>query len=252
VLTEGVHSGDASGVVAESFRIARTLLERVDRAETGVVRDPAFHATIPKERREQARRAARVLGKTVHARFPMLRGMKPMAAKLDDLVLARTWRPALSVTGAAGFPSIDSAGNVLRPRTTFKLSLRLPPTVDGQQATARLKRLLEADPPYNARVTFEADWGATGWNAPATAPWLARAVDEGSRAGFGREAAWIGEGGTIPFTHMLGRRFPRAQFLITGVLGPQSNAHGPNEFLHIGCAKKLSVAVAAIVAQLPA
>jgi acetylornithine deacetylase/succinyl-diaminopimelate desuccinylase-like protein len=261
VLSEGVHSGNASGLVPSSMRIARQLLNRIDDPATGRVLDADFHADIPDERQAQARAAGAILGDAVWKQFPWVgcthgegSQLHAMPTTTDPVegILARTWRPALSVTGAAGFPSIDSAGNVLRPRTTFKLSLRLPPTVDGQQATARLKRLLEADPPYNARVTFEADWGATGWNAPATAPWLARAVDEGSRTGFGREAAWMGEGGTIPFTHMLGRRFPRAQFLITGVLGPQSNAHGPNEFLHIGCAKKLSVAVAAIVAQLPA
>ncbi len=140
---------------------------------------------------------------------------------------------------------------MLRPKTTFKLSLRLPPTVDGPRATERLRRLLEADPPYNARVTFEADWGATGWSAPATAPWLARAADEASQAAFGKPAAWMGEGGTIPFMNMLGAKFPKAQYLITGVLGPRSNAHGPNEFLHIDCVKRLSAAVAAIVTRMP-
>jgi acetylornithine deacetylase/succinyl-diaminopimelate desuccinylase-like protein len=176
----------------------------------------------------------------------------PTSTDPVEAILNRTWRPALSVTGAAGFPGIDSAGNVLRPRTTFKLSLRLPPTTDGERATGRLKRLLETNPPYNARVRFDADCGATGWNAPQTAPWLVSAADEASRAAFGREAAWLGEGGTIPFMNMLGERFPGAQFLVTGVLGPQSNAHGPNEFLHIACVKKLSLAVAAIVARLPA
>jgi acetylornithine deacetylase/succinyl-diaminopimelate desuccinylase-like protein len=167
-------------------------------------------------------------------------------------ILARTWRPALSVTGAAGFPSVDSAGNVLRPKTTFKLSLRIPPTVDGERATRQLKKLLTENVPYNARVSFDADWGATGWNAPETAPWLKRAADETSRSVFGREAAWIGEGGTIPFMNMLGEKFPRAQFLITGVLGPHSNAHGPNEFLHIPYVKQLTAAVAGIITQMPA
>jgi acetylornithine deacetylase/succinyl-diaminopimelate desuccinylase-like protein len=248
VLTEGVHSGDASGVVAESFRIARTLLERVDRAETGVVRDPAFHATIPKERREQARRAARVLGKTAHVRFPMLRGMKPMAAKLDDLVLARTWRPALSVTGADGLPLPAQAGNVLRPKTSLALSLRLPPGVDGARAGKRLKALLEAKPPYGARTRFDLSQSATGWHAPATAPWLAEAVDAASRRHWGKPAMWMGEGGTIPFMAMLGAKFPKAQFLITGVLGPQANAHGPNEFLHLDYAARLTAAVADVLA----
>ena len=152
------------------------------------------------------------------------------------------------MTGAAGLPSIDSAGNVLRPKTTLKLSMRLPPTVDGERATWAMKKALETDVPYNARVSFKGDWGATGWNAPTTAPWLKGLLDDASRSAFGRDAAWMGEGGTIPFMNMLGDFFPQAQFLITGVLGPQSNAHGPNEFLHIGYAKRLTEAVARVVA----
>jgi acetylornithine deacetylase/succinyl-diaminopimelate desuccinylase-like protein len=59
---------------------------------------------------------------------------------------------------------------------------------------------------------------------------------------------WMGEGGTIPFMAMLGQKYPQAQFLITGVLGPHSNAHGPNEFLHLGYAKKLTACVADVLA----
>jgi acetylornithine deacetylase/succinyl-diaminopimelate desuccinylase-like protein len=261
VLAEGVHSGNASGLVPSSMRIARQLLNRIDEPATGRVLDPMFHADIPAGRLAQAKAAGSILGEQVWRQFPWIGCSHGEAGQAHAMptttdpvegILARTWRPALSVTGAAGFPSIDSAGNVLRPKTTFKLSLRLPPTVDGELATQRLKALLEADPPYNARVSFNADWGATGWDAPETAPWLARAADDASRAAFGRPAAWMGEGGTIPFMNMLGARFPRAQFLTTGVLGPRSNAHGPNEFLHIDCAKRLSGAVAAIVAQVPA
>jgi len=162
--------------------------------------------------------------------------------------LNRTWRAALAVTGADGLPPTASAGNVQRPHTTLKLSLRLPPTVDGPRAAAELKRLLEADPPYRARVTFAPDQGATGWNAPPVAPWLAAALDAASQANFGRPAAYMGEGGTIPFMGMLGVKFPAAQMLVTGVLGPKSNAHGPNEFLHVPYAKKVTVATAMVVA----
>ncbi|HEX2650008.1 MAG TPA: M20/M25/M40 family metallo-hydrolase [Burkholderiales bacterium] len=248
VLEEGVHSGDASGVVPSSFRVARSLLQRVDDVETGAVRDPSFHAPIPEERREQARRAAEVLGREIHARFPFVPGMQPMAERLDELVLNRTWRPALSVTGAEGLPAPASAGNVLRPKTVLALSLRIPPTVDGERAAKHLKTMLEVDPPYGARVKFEAGQAATGWHAPATAPWLAKAVDEASKAHWGKPAMWMGEGGTIPFMAMLGAKFPKAQFLITGVLGPHANAHGPNEFLHIEYAKKLTAAVADVIA----
>ncbi|HUN91443.1 MAG TPA: M20/M25/M40 family metallo-hydrolase [Burkholderiaceae bacterium] len=260
VLTEGVHSGLASGLVPSSFRIARRLLDRIDDSTTGQVRDAAFHASIPDERLQQAHAAGAILGDAVWTQFPWVgcsHGAEPHAhaqpTTRDPVegILNRTWRPALSVTGGAGLPAIDTAGNVLRPRTALKLSLRLPPTVDAERATREMKRLLEADPPYGASVTFDADWGASGWNAPPTAPWLARAAAAASLGAFGREAAWIGEGGTIPFMNMLGTRFPAAQFLITGVLGPKSNAHGPNEFLHIGFAKRLTAAVAAVVAAVP-
>jgi acetylornithine deacetylase/succinyl-diaminopimelate desuccinylase-like protein len=260
ILSEGVHSGNASGIVPSSMRIARQLLNRIDDPATGRVLADAFHADVPAERMAQAHAAGAILGEQVWTQFPWIgcshgeggqAHAVPTSTDPVEAILNRTWRPALSVTGAAGFPSIDSAGNVLRPKTIFKLSLRLPPTVDGNEATATLKHLLEDRPPYNARVTFDADWGATGWNAAATAPWLARAADSASRAAFGRAAAWMGEGGTIPFMNMLGERFPRAQFLITGVLGPKSNAHGPNEFLHIEYVKKLSAAVASIVAEVP-
>jgi acetylornithine deacetylase/succinyl-diaminopimelate desuccinylase-like protein len=260
VLSEGVHSGNASGIVPSSMRIARQLLNRIDDPATGRVLAPEFHAGIPAERMQQVHAAAQILGELVWKQFPWVgcnhgpdahAHAMPTTTDPVEGILNRTWRPALSVTGAAGFPGIDSAGNVLRPKTSFKLSLRLPPTVDGERATHVLKRLLESDPPHNARVTFEEDFGATGWNAPATAPWLARVADEASRAAFGRDAAWMGEGGTIPFMNMLAGKFPKAQFLTTGLLGPKSNAHGPNEFLHIAYAKKLTGAVARIVAAVP-
>jgi len=261
VLTEGVHSGNASGLVPSSFRIARQLLNRVDDPATGRLLDDVFHARIPQERLEQARRAGDILGEQVWRQFPWVGcnhgpdghlHAQPTTKDPIEAILARTWRPALSVTGAAGLPSIDSAGNVLRPKTTLKLSLRIPPTVDAQRATQVLKQLLETDPPYSARVTFDPDWGATGWNATATAPWLKRAADAASLAVWGKDSAWMGEGGTIPFMNMLGEKFPQAQFLITGVLGPKSNAHGPNEFLHIPYVKKLTAAVSSIVTAVPA
>jgi acetylornithine deacetylase/succinyl-diaminopimelate desuccinylase-like protein len=171
-----------------------------------------------------------------------------MVSDHAEALLNRTWRPALSVIGADGLPAIANAGNVLRPKTDLKLSLRLPPPIDGEAATAAMKEVLETDPPYGANVRFVPDQGASGWNAPATAPWLASALEHASQAFYGKSAAAMGEGGTIPFMGMLGRQFPQAQFLITGVLGPKSNAHGPNEFLHVPYAKKLTACVASVLA----
>jgi acetylornithine deacetylase/succinyl-diaminopimelate desuccinylase-like protein len=263
MLSEGVHSGNASGIVPSTFRIARRLLNRLDDPDTGRLLLPDFAAEIPAERLAQAERAGEILGDAVWRQFPWVgcdhapdghstAQLHAMPTTTDPVegILNRTWRGALSVTGAEHLPGIANAGNVLRPKTSLKLSLRLPPTVAGEAAAAAMKRLLEKDPPYNARVHFEMDAAASGWNAPESAPWLVQAVDTASRLAFGKEAAWMGEGGTIPFMNMLGVRFPKAQFLITGVLGPGSNAHGPNEFLDIGYARKLSLAVASVVASL--
>jgi acetylornithine deacetylase/succinyl-diaminopimelate desuccinylase-like protein len=255
VLTEGVHSGNASGIVPSSFRVARRLLDRLDDPATGQLLPGEFSALIPDERRVQAERAGAILGETVWRQFPWAgcdqadgsTHAMPTTTDPVEAILNRTWRGALSVTGAEHLPGLASAGNVLRPKTTLKLSLRLPPTVDAAAASAALGRILEQDPPHGARVRFEPEAPANGWNAPATAHWLQEAVEAASREAFGREAAWMGEGGTIPFMAMLGRRFPEAQFLITGVLGPGSNAHGPNEFLDIEYGRRLSVAIAAVL-----
>jgi acetylornithine deacetylase/succinyl-diaminopimelate desuccinylase-like protein len=247
VLDEGVHSGDASGIVPSSFRIARHLLDRLEDSATGEVLPREFHAQIPEERRTQATRAAEILEHNVVSKFPFAGTTKPMVASHAEAVLNRTWRPALSTIGAEGLPPIASAGNVLRPKTSLKLSLRTPPTIDGKRATEDLKRILEGDVPHGAVVTFDADQGATGWNAPPIAPWLDAAIERASQAFYGKPCAAMGEGGTIPFMAMLGRKFPQAQFLITGVLGPHSNAHGPNEFLHLGYAQKLTACVAQVL-----
>jgi len=248
VLTEGVHSGDAGGIVPDTFRIARALLSRLEDEASGRVLPEALTVAIPAERREQAARAARVLERDVFAKFPFHEGAGPVSTDPTELVLNRTWRAALAVTGADGLPPLADAGNVARPRTALKLSLRLPPTCDAERAAHEVRALLETDPPYGARVRFEPEASAAGWNAPALAPWLAESVDRASGRHFGREAVFMGEGGSIPFMGMLGEKFPDAQFLVTGVLGPGSNAHGPNEFLHIPTAKRVTACVADIVA----
>lgn len=247
VLTEGVHSGDASGIVPSSFRIARQLLNRLEDPDTGELLPEWLKVEIPSYRVEEARRTAQILGDTIHTSFPFVPGMRPVTSDLTELMLNRTWRSTLSVTGQAGMPDVEHAGNVLRPRTSLKLSVRLPPTLIAEDVVPRLKALLEENPPYGAKVTFDGVDGASGWDAPELAPWLRATVDEASRAFFGREACYMGEGGSIPFMGMLGERFPEAQFLITGVLGPQSNAHGPNEFLHIQTAKHLTGCVAYVL-----
>jgi acetylornithine deacetylase/succinyl-diaminopimelate desuccinylase-like protein len=248
ILTEGVHSGNATGIVPSTFRILRQLLDRIEDPATGRVRLEALHVAIPPARAAQAKAAAEALGEVVSGEFPWIGGAYAIDTDRGELVLNRTWRPGVAVTGVAGIPPLDNAGNVLRPFTTVKLSVRIPPRVDPNAATAALKAALESDPPYGARVTFDAEKASTGWDAPPLAPWLEQSVDAASRTYFGKPAMAMGEGGTIPFMGMLGEKFPEAQFMITGVLGPHSNAHGPNEFLHVPTGKKLTCAVASVIA----
>ncbi|MBL0090705.1 MAG: M20 family metallopeptidase [Ideonella sp.] len=261
ILTEGIHSGDASGMVPSSFRIMRQVLDRLEDSATGRLLPESFHCRIPADRIEQARAAAQALGDTVWKRMPWACGADganalPTSTDPVEILLNRTWRPTLSVTGADGFPELQNAGNVLRPYTAFKLSLRLPPLVDGHTASLQLKQLLEDNAPYNARVTFHPDGragalGATGWNAPSLAPWLDRVLNDASNAHFGAPLGYIGQGGTIPLMSMLQQGFPSAQMMVCGVLGPKSNAHGPNEFLHVGYGKRLTAAVAQVITACP-
>jgi acetylornithine deacetylase/succinyl-diaminopimelate desuccinylase-like protein len=261
VLTEGIHSGDASGVVPSSFRILRQVLDRLEDSKTGRLLPESFHCDIPGARLEQVQATAAILKEEVYKRMPWACGadggsVLPVTTDPVEVLLNRTWRPTLSVVGVDGFPELKNAGNVLRPHTAFKLSLRLPPLVDANAAALRLKALLEDNAPYNAKVTFVPDgragaFGATGWNTPDLSPWLGQALDAASQAHFGAPVGYIGQGGTIPLMNMLQQGFPAAQMMVCGVLGPKSNAHGPNEFLHVPYGKRLTAAVAQVMAAHP-
>ena len=259
ILTEGVHSGDASGLVPSSFRIMRQVLDRLEDSKTGRLLPANFHCEVPAERLDQAKATAAILGDELYKRFPWAHYdcngstafALPTTTDPTQALLKRTWEPTLSVTGADGFPALKDAGNVLRPYTAFKLSLRLPPLVDAAQCMQDLKILLEDNAPYQAKVTWEGANGANGWNAPNTADWFLNALNSSSRAHFGSDCGFIGQGGSIPLMGMLSEGFPKAQMMVCGVLGPKSNAHGPNEFLHVPYAKKLTATVAQVIASMP-
>lgn len=259
ILTEGVHSGDASGVVPSSFRIMRQVLDRLEDSKTGRMLPASFHCEVPAERLAQAKATAAILGEETYKRFPWAHHdcggstlvALPTTTDPVEALLKRTWEPTLSVTGAEGFPSLQNAGNVLRPYTAFKLSLRLPPLVDAAACVQEMKQLLEDNAPYQAKVTWEGLSSSSGWNAPAMDGWFENALNQASRAHFGADCGYIGQGGTIPLMNLLSQGFPKAQMMVCGVLGPKSNAHGPNEFLHVPYAKKLTAAVAQVIAAMP-
>ncbi len=247
ILTEGVHSGSAGGVVPSSFTIIRHLLDRVEDSSNGFIKLNVMQANVPPQRLEQAQAAATALGATAWQRFPFVDGAHPDQPDPTEQLLDNTWRACLEATGAAGFPTPVAAGNVLRPGSTFKLSFRLPPAVDPEAAATEVKKVLEANPPAGAHVRFEVDSAMSGWDAPPVVDWLANAMQQASQNHFGKNALYMGTGGSIPFMGMLGERFPAAQFLVTGLLGPHANAHGPNEFLHIATGKRLTACVSEVI-----
>jgi acetylornithine deacetylase/succinyl-diaminopimelate desuccinylase-like protein len=249
VLTEGVHSGAGSGICASSFRVIRALLDRVENSATGATRIPELEPKIPAQRLEQANAAARVLGDMVYKKMPFAGNTGPIGTDIVELLLNNTWRSTLSVTGQDGIPTLGNAGNTLRPFTSLKLSFRLPPTADPAAAARAVKKAIETDPPYGAQVEFKVESSMGGWHAPEVAPWLDGSMKAASREFFGADAMYMGTGGSIPFMGMLGEKFPGVQFLITGVLGPNSNAHGPNEFLHIEKGKKVTMCVSRVLAD---
>jgi acetylornithine deacetylase/succinyl-diaminopimelate desuccinylase-like protein len=249
VLDEGVHSGMGTGIAATPFRIAQQVLERLENPITGELLPDELQISVPPDRRAQIAAAAKVLGPAIARKVPFAKGVQPVSNDPVELLINSTWRATLAVTGADGLPPIQSAGNVLLPELALKLSLRLPPTCDPARATAAVKAVLERDPPYGAQVHFTGAAAAGGWNAPPFTPWLEESIAAASRQVFGREAVHVGSGGTIPFMGMLGERFPTTQFFVTGVLGPQANAHGPNEFLHLEYAQKLTGCVALVLAD---
>lgn len=248
VLSGATHSGTASGVVPSPFRILRTLLSRLEDENTGRIKPEFLHTAIPEAFLAGARGAADAMGGNIRADFPFLNAdVREAAEDGMELLLNRTWRPQLAVTGMAGLPAPDRAANIIVPSVAAKLSIRIPPMVDAEEATKRLKRFLEDDPPYNARVEFKPESPVPGWTAPATAPWLDRAMNDASINFFGEERCVTGEGGSIGFMPMFGRAYPNAQFLITGVLGPGSNAHAEDEALDLGMAAKVTMCVAQVM-----
>lgn len=246
VLTEGIHSGAAGGVVPSSFRILRAQLDRIEDAQTGQLID-ALRGPIPDRVTTEAESAAETLGTSVIHRYPWHDQTRPDSSDIAELIVRNTWEPSLATVGLGGAPDPANAGNTLRPSTSAKLVFRLPPNVDASRAANAVVDALESNPPSNASVTFEVDAAETGWFAKPLTSSLTKSLDRASNQFFGKPLRQIGCGGTIPFLGMLEQKFPDCQFVVTGVLGPHSNAHGPNEFLHISTGKNVTACMATVL-----
>mmetsp|Transcript_31100 Transcript_31100/g.87167 ORF Transcript_31100/g.87167 Transcript_31100/m.87167 type:complete len:486 (-) Transcript_31100:130-1587(-) len=249
VIGEGVHSGNASGVVPGSFRIVRQLLDRVEDSKTGRIICPGIEPTkLSDHRRAAVAAAAKALGREgIIEAFPFHGSTQPAGSDLEELLVQRWWSPQLAIVGCDGMPECQTAGNVLRPLTRVTLSLRIAPDADCNQCEQALKNELERDPPLGATVTFTPRKSGAGWAAPQTPAWLEQAFQDASQAFFEKPAMHLSEGGSIPLIYNLGQLFPKSSFCVTGVLGPASNAHGPNEFIHLSFAKRLTCCISVIL-----
>ncbi|MER5394872.1 M20/M25/M40 family metallo-hydrolase [Saccharopolyspora sp. NPDC002686] len=247
VLDSGLHSGMASGIVPSSFRVLRQLLDRLEDSATGEVLVPELNVAIPENRIAEARSAVEAAPGLIRNSVPWPEGLRPVVEDEVELALNSTWRPTLSITGASGLPEPADAGNVLRPYTTAVLSFRLPPTADPAAALRAVQEKLSTDVPYGAKVTFGHTEAGLGWNAPELAPWLSTALDQAGDEVFGAEWRTMGLGGSIPFMGLLQDAYPEAQFVVTGALGPDSNAHVPDESLNLPFAAKITSAISYVL-----
>lgn len=248
VLESGQHSGMASGIVPSSFRIMRQLLDRIEDSKTGEILLPELHGPIPPEREAEMKELATLAPGAAAKAFPLPEGMSAVSDDDYELIANNSWRPTLSVIGADGMPTPEDAGNVLRPYTTFTLSFRLPPSANPPAALAAVERALTTDVPYGAKVTLSRQESGPGWNAPPTAPWLADALNAAATSVFnGNRWLTVQLGGSIPFMGSLADAYPKAQFVVTGALASDSNPHVPDEWLHLGQAKRVTEAVAVVL-----
>ena len=246
VLTEGIHSGAAGGIVPSSFRVLREQLNRVEDAQSGHLIE-SLHGPIPEYVAAEATAAAKTLGRSIIERYPWHGQTQPDSNDIAELIVRNTWKPSLATVGLGGAPDPTNAGNTLRPSTSAKLVFRLPPTVDAARAADALVTTFTSDPPCDASVTFDVDAAESGWYAKPLTTQLTESLNRASNEFFGRPLRQIGCGGTIPFLGMLEEKFPDCQFVVTGVLGPHSNAHGPNEFLDIPTGKNVTACMAAVL-----
>ena len=249
----GYHSGEVGGIIPETFRVARALLNRVDNAETGMVCDD-LQVEIPQWARDEAVVMAGHSGAEMHTKYNYHEGCVPMNAdNLAEMYLNNTWRPNLSITGASGLPDVAIAGNVVRASTKLKLSMRLPPSAKPDEAEAKLTEILTTNVPHNAKVTVKGGHAGQGWCMKAMDPWLNAVVKKSGSDFFdGKDTGTYGMGGSIPFLAELGNMYPSTNIMALGLIGPKANAHAPNECINLTYAKKLTKALSHLIAEVGA
>jgi len=240
------HSGMATGLVPSTFRIARELISRIENEKTGEILFPEAHVEIPQNRIDQCNAIAAHLGQGSVEIVTLLPGAKYLSEDFGQLLLNKAWKPGLAVTGQRGLPIVEEGSNVIRPETALKLSLRIPPGVDAEKCQAAMKKILEADPPYGATVEFKPLGAGCGWYGKDFDPLLDAAIKKATKAAFGAEPLYYGEGGSIPLCNTFQELWGKAQIIVTGCAGPDAKPHGYDESLDLPYTGKFTAVVASI------
>jgi acetylornithine deacetylase/succinyl-diaminopimelate desuccinylase-like protein len=251
VLKQGLHSGSSSGVVPSSFRIMRNILEQFENSNNGNL--PAeLYVDIPKDKYQQAQELIENKGGKIDFKFPMVEGMDSMGNTGFQDYINRIWKPQLSITGIDGLPSCSTAGNVLLPYTQVCCSLRIPPSKNSKEAKEQIENFFsKVKVPHNAKFSYNVYKSGTGFECPSYSKSVLEVINKAGNETFDKPVLYYGEGGSIPFLNDIKNVFPKAQFIVTGVLGPESNAHGPDEMLHLGFLENLVVTMGKILRDVP-
>eukprot|EP01083_Nonionella_stella_P046907 125601_1 len=252
MLREQLHSGEGSGVIADTARVHRMLLNRVEDVNTGYVTVPETHCVIPEAHQNYVDKATCILKEGVFNEMPLLAGIKPVTDDCKQLLMNQLWEPTMTVIANdhGSLPPLPGS-NIIRTETNMRLSFRLPPCVVPEKALEAVKATLLKEPlPYGAKVTFENTMMGSGWASNSAAGgWLETSITDSSTTFFGKAAAFKGMGGSIPIINDFQGRYTDAEIIVSGVAGPQSNMHAVNETLDVPAVKKLTSAFAKILAD---
>jgi acetylornithine deacetylase/succinyl-diaminopimelate desuccinylase-like protein len=229
--------------------IARSLLDKIENPETADMLEKSLFVELPKNREEEIDKMISLVGDKLIKEIPWYKNTGPLDKNIKDVIIRNTWKPTLVVTGCNGIPQIGEGGNVIRPFTELKLSVRLPPGVDSNSASLKLKEILEKDPPYSAKVEATIINTGDGWNVYNLSEKLRNLLNISSKRFFNNEMGFYGGGGSVPFVNFFNNLYPTSDIAVLGVCGPTSNIHGPNENLNLDFVQKMMMCLTYLISE---
>lgn len=248
-MSYGVHSGSFSGIVPDPFTVAMTLLGRIQHPETGEILLDTLQAQIPALRLKQIQEVSLRMGDQIWKTAPLLENVQPKYGNNDAILIQSTWKPSLTIIGIDGIPSIQNAGNVIQGSVSLRLSFRIPPGIDIDNALQSINDCFTQNIPYGCSVTWNSLEYLPGWCAPSHSVKYEKLFHDAGEQVFEEKTLACGQGASIGFIPKFEKLFPKTEIILIGVLGPQSNAHSPNEALNVLYTQKLIETIAIVLSK---